>query len=238
MKSARSCIDPSRIPAHVAVIMDGNGRWAKKKGLPRIEGHKKGAEVIEKLTDSAIELGVKYVSIYAFSTENWSRPGTEIQGLWEILDLFFHTRLPVLMEKGVRVVHSGSMKKLPAKVRSAIADAVERSAKNTTITLNLCINYGGRQEIIDAVNTWAAGAKKGETLTPAKLCRHLYVPELPDVDLMIRTSGERRISNFLLWQGGYAELVFMDVLWPDFTAEHTYRAVAEYQKRTRRFGGI
>ena len=238
MGSLRSGLDPKHIPAHVAVIMDGNGRWAKTRGLPRIEGHKKGAEVIEQLTDAAIGLGIRYVSIYAFSTENWSRPRAEIQGLWEILDLFFKTRIPVLLEKGVRIVHSGSRSKLPKKVLSAIDEAVDASRKNKKIVLNLCLNYGGQQEILDAVNAWASTAKKGERCTAAKIRRHLYVPELPDVDLMIRTSGEKRTSNFLPWQGAYAELVFMDLFWPDFTAESMYEAVGEFQKRSRRFGGI
>jgi undecaprenyl diphosphate synthase len=237
-KSYRDQIHPSGIPAHIAVIMDGNGRWAKKRGLPRIEGHKKGAEVIERLIDCAIELGIRYVSVYAFSTENWSRPRIEIQGLWKILDDFFMNRLPALIDKGVRIVHSGSMKRLPKKVQDSIRSSVERSRKNTKIVLNLCINYGGQQEVLDAVNEWSASAKKGEVLTAAKLCRHLYVPELPEVDLMIRTSGEQRVSNFLLWQASYAELVFMDVLWPDFEAEDMYCAVYEFQKRSRRFGGI
>ena len=239
MKSSlRSHIDSSHIPAHVAVIMDGNGRWAKKRGLPRIEGHKKGAGVIEEMTDAAIELGIGCVSVYAFSTENWSRPRAEIQGLWAILEEFFTTRIPVLLEKGVRIVHSGSRSRLPKKVLSAIDEAVSASCRNKRIVLNLCLNYGGHQEIADAVNGWALGSKKGERCTPAKLRRHMYVPALPDVDLMIRTSGEKRISNFLLWQAAYAELVFIEQLWPDFTAEHLYTAVIEYQKRSRRFGGI
>jgi undecaprenyl diphosphate synthase len=218
--------------------MDGNGRWAKKRGLPRIEGHKKGAGVIEKMTDTAIELGIECVSVYAFSTENWSRPKAEIQGLWAILEEFFNTRIPVLLEKGVRIVHSGSRSRLPKKVLSAIDGAVAASRRNKRVTLNLCLNYGGHQEIADAVNAWALTAKKGEQCTSAKLRRHMYVPSLPDVDLMIRTSGEKRISNFLLWQGAYAELVFVDQLWPDFNAEHLYKAIVEYQKRSRRFGGI
>ena len=238
MGSLRSGLDPKLIPAHVAVIMDGNGRWAKTRGLPRIEGHKKGAEVIEQLTDTAIGLGIKYVSIYAFSTENWSRPRAEIQGLWEILDLFFRTRIPVLLEKGVRIVHSGSRAKLPKKVLASIDEAVNASRKNRKIVLNLCLNYGGQQEILDAVNAWASAAKKGEKCTAAKIRRNLYVSDLPDVDLMIRTSGEKRTSNFLPWQSAYAELVFMDLFWPDFTAESMYEAVSEFQKRSRRFGGI
>ena len=238
MGSLRQELDPRLMPAHVAVIMDGNGRWAKSHGLPRIEGHKKGAAVIEQLCDAAIDLGIGYISIYAFSTENWTRPKAEIQGLWEILNEFFRTKIPVLLEKGVRIVHSGSRTKLPKKVLSAIDEAVRLSRKNRKTVLNLCLNYGGQMEILDAVNAWAADAKKGEQCTAAKIRRHLYVPELPDVDLMIRTSGEKRTSNFLPWQSAYAELVFIDLYWPDFTAEHMYEAVMEFQKRSRRFGGI
>jgi undecaprenyl diphosphate synthase len=231
-------IQKENVPAHVAVIMDGNGRWAKKKGLPRTEGHQAGAEAIERLIDVSVELGVKYVSIYAFSTENWSRPVSEVGALWKILENFFNTKLPVLHAKGVRIVHSGSQKKLPAKVISIIRSAEQKTAKNRTIVLNLCLNYGGRQEIVDAVNTWINSCRKKESITADKLRRHLYHPELPDVDLLIRTSGESRISNFLLWQIAYAELVFMDVMWPDFSREHALEAIKEYQKRTRRFGGL
>jgi undecaprenyl diphosphate synthase len=231
-------IQKDNVPAHVAVIMDGNGRWAKKKGLPRTEGHQAGAEAIERLIDVSVELGIKYISIYAFSTENWSRPVSEVGALWKILENFFNTKLPVLHAKGVRIVHSGSQKKLPAKVIAIIRSAEQKTRKNKTIVLNLCLNYGGRQEIVDAVNTWIHSRKKKESITADKLRRHLYHHELPDVDLLIRTSGESRISNFLLWQIAYAELVFMDVMWPDFSRENALEAIKEYQKRTRRFGGL
>jgi undecaprenyl diphosphate synthase len=231
-------IQKENVPAHVAVIMDGNGRWAKKKGLPRTEGHQAGAEAIERLVDVSIELGIRYISIYAFSTENWSRPVTEVGALWKILENFFNTKLPVLHEKGVRIVHSGTRKKLPARVVSILHSAEQKTKKNKTVVLNLCLNYGGRQEIVDAVNTWIDSRKGKELITADKLRRHLYHPELPDVDLLIRTSGESRISNFLLWQIAYAELVFMDVMWPDFSRDHALEAIKEYQKRTRRFGGL
>jgi undecaprenyl diphosphate synthase len=231
-------VRPENIPAHVAVIMDGNGRWAKKRGLPRSAGHQAGADAVERLVDVSVELGIKYISIYAFSTENWSRPTTEINTLWRILETFFKVKLPVLHEKGVRIVHSGSRSRLPAKVLSIIKNAESTTLENKKITLNLCLNYGGRQEIVDSVNAWVKNRKKNERITADKIRKHLYQPEIPDADLVIRTSGESRISNFLLWQCAYAEFVFMDVLWPDFGSTHAKEAVAEYQKRTRRFGGL
>jgi undecaprenyl diphosphate synthase len=231
-------VRPENIPAHVAVIMDGNGRWAKKRGLPRSAGHQAGADAVERLVDVSVELGIRYISIYAFSTENWSRPKAEINSLWKILDAFFKAKLPVLHEKGVRIVHSGSRSKLPSKVLSIIENAEHITEKNRKITLNLCLNYGGRQEIVDSVNEWMKGRKKNELISADKIRKHLYQPGIPDADLVIRTSGESRISNFLLWQIAYSEFVFMDVLWPDFGAEHAKQAIAEYQKRTRRFGGI
>jgi len=231
-------IDMNNIPAHVAVIMDGNGRWAKKRGLSRAEGHRQGAEVIDRLTDAAIELGITYVSVYAFSTENWSRPKEEIAALWKLLELFFHTKIETLDRKGVRITHSGSHRKLPRSVLSIIEKSVEKTKTNRTITLNLCLNYGGRQEIVDAVNRWIPLRKKNELLTAKKLGENLYCPDIPDVDLLIRTSGESRISNFLLWQSSYAEFIVTDVLWPDFSRDDMFRAIAEYQKRSRRFGGL
>jgi undecaprenyl diphosphate synthase len=231
-------IQKDNVPAHVAVIMDGNGRWAKKKGLPRTAGHQAGAEAVERLIDVSVELGVTFVSIYAFSTENWSRPVSEVGALWKILENFFNTKLPVLHEKGVRIIHSGALKKLPARVISIIRSAEQKTKKNRTVVLNLCLNYGGRQEIVDAVNMWICSRKGKESITADKLRRYLYHPEIPDVDLLIRTSGESRISNFLLWQIAYAEFVFMDVMWPDFTREHALDAIKEYQKRIRKFGGL
>jgi undecaprenyl diphosphate synthase len=232
-------IDYTNIPRHVAIIMDGNGRWAKKRGLPRIEGHRRGAETIERCMDTAIELGINVVSLYAFSTENWSRPKEEINGLWNLLESFFEKKLNIIIEKGVQLRHSGSLKELPVNVQRIITEAVEKSKNNSTIILNLCLNYGGRHEIIHAVNEWIQKKPSHElSLTPEIFESYLYTKGLPDVDLLIRTSGEYRISNFLLWQIAYAELVFMKVLWPDFNEKHLYQAIYEYQHRERRFGGL
>ncbi|NMB66185.1 MAG: isoprenyl transferase [Spirochaetes bacterium] len=232
-------IDYSNIPRHVAIIMDGNGRWAKRRGLPRIEGHRRGAETIERCMDTAIELGINVVSLYVFSTENWSRPKEEINGLWNLLESFFEKKLNTIIEKGVQVRHSGSLKELPVNVQRIITDAVEKSKNNSRIILNFCLNYGGRHEIIHAVNEWLQKKPSPElSLTPEIFESYLYTRGLPDVDLLIRTSGEYRISNFLLWQIAYAELVFMKVLWPDFNEKHLYQAIYEYQHRERRFGGL
>ncbi len=238
MKSKRSLLDSSCIPAHVAIIMDGNGRWASQRSLSRSEGHKRGAEVIEPLMDSALELGIEVISLFAFSSENWSRPQKEIFGLWKLLDYFFSTRLNLLMEKGIRIIHSGSLKGLPPGSKKHLKKAVESTADNKQGTLNLCLNYGSRQEIVEAVNKWLDTRRGSEKLTMKRLEKFLYTAGLPDVDLLIRTSGEYRISNFLLYQLAYTELVFTDVLWPDFTAEDLYEAIYAYQNRERRFGGI
>ena len=237
MQTRLNQIDMKNVPAHVAVIMDGNGRWAKKHSLPRSEGHRRGSEVIIELVDAAVAAGVKVVSLYAFSTENWSRPKSEITGLWNLFESFFYKELPVLQEKRVRVLHSGTKQFLPKKMAAQIDQVVAETSRNTKITLNLCLNYGGRQEIIAAFNAWNQ-THPGKVLKENEFEKYLYTAGLPDVDLMIRTSGESRISNFLLWQCAYAEFVFMNVLWPDFKPRHLYQAIQEYQKRTRRFGGL
>lgn len=238
MKNYKDTIDPDNIPLHVAIIMDGNGRWAEKKKLSRLEGHRKGADIIEPLIDTSVSLGIGVVSLFAFSTENWNRPASEVSGLWELLALFFESKIDIIQEKGVKVVVSGARKRLPAATAGIIDSVISRTKKNRNIVLNFCINYGGRQEILDGVNRWLHKRKEGEVLTEKKMRQQFYVPELPDVDLLIRTSGEYRISNYMLWQLAYAELVFLDVLWPDFTSQHLYRAICEYQKRDRRFGAI
>lgn len=238
MKNYKSLIDPERIPVHVAIIMDGNGRWAKKKSLPRIEGHRRGSEVIEPLMDTALSVGIKIVSLYAFSTENWARPKSEIEGLWSLLEYFFKSKIEKIKQKGIRIKHSGSLKNLPSTSRKIISSAIEETRSNSNIILNFCLNYGGRQEIVYAVNNWLEKKKSGEKLTIDKMDKYLYTSELPDVDLLIRTSGEFRISNFLLWQSAYAEMVFLEVLWPDFKPYHLYKAICEYQRRERRFGGL
>jgi len=238
MENIKSLIRPEPVPAHVGIIMDGNGRWAKMRKLSRGEGHKRGADVIEPLMDCAIGLGIKAVSLYAFSVENWSRPVTEVRGLWELLEYFFKTKLDSIQEKKIRIKHSGSLRGLPPSTKRTILRAIEETAGNKRITLNFCVNYGSRQEIVMAVNNWAGSLKKPEKLTEKKLAKFLYTSDLPELDLLIRTSGEYRLSNFLLWQAAYAELYFTDILWPDFKPEDLYAAIVEFQKRERRFGGI
>ncbi|OHD66330.1 MAG: di-trans,poly-cis-decaprenylcistransferase [Spirochaetes bacterium RBG_13_51_14] len=238
MKDYKRIINRKDVPAHIAIIMDGNGRWAKKKSLPRSEGHRRGAEIIEPLMDAAIDLGIRIVSLYAFSTENWSRPSTEILSLWKLLDHFFNAKLDSIKSKGIRVEHSGILKRLPALSIQAIRNAVKETRENRTLVLNFCLNYGGRQDIVQAVNRWLERRGTGEKMTMRKLERHLFTAGLPSVDLVIRTGGEYRVSNFLVWQIAYAELFFTDVLWPDFRPAHLYQAIYEYQQRERRFGGL
>lgn len=237
-KNYRELIDPGKIPRHVALIMDGNGRWASRRSLPRMEGHRRGAGVIEPLIDAALDLRIPVVSLFAFSTENWTRPAAEVRGLWELLEYFFSAKIDLIRSRGVRVHVSGARTRLRASTRSIIESVTGETAKFRNITLNFCINYGGRQEIVDGVNCWLGERKDGEKLTEKRMAGLLYTPSLPDVDLMIRTSGEYRISNFMLWQLAYAELVFMKVLWPDFKPRHLYEAVYEYQQRDRRFGAL
>ncbi len=238
MKNYKELIEAEPVPDHVGIIMDGNGRWAKERGLPRKEGHKKGAEVIEPLIDCAISIGIKKISLYAFSVENWTRPVTEVMGLWELLENFFRKKIDIINEKNIKIQHSGSLKKLPPSTGKAIRESVEKTSANKGLILNFCINYGGRQEIVDSVNSWLESRKANEKITEKKLSSLLYSPALPDLDLLIRTSGEYRISNFMLWQIAYAELVFTDVLWPDFKEEDLCRAVREFQNRERRYGGL
>jgi undecaprenyl diphosphate synthase len=238
MKNYKNLLDMKKMPKHVAIIMDGNGRWAKKRSLPRAEGHRKGAEVVENLMDAALSLNLKVISLYAFSTENWARPKSEINTLWRLAEYFFKTNIEKIKSKGIRVRHAGALEELPSSTRKMIERSVEETRHNTRIVLNFCLNYGGRQEILRAVNRWALARKSGEKMSIDRMNTHLDTEGLPDVDLMIRTSGECRISNFLLWQIAYAELIFTKVLWPDFTPHHLYKMIYEYQQRERRFGGI
>ena len=238
MKDLRKLIKKEKIPKHVAIIMDGNGRWAKKNKISRSEGHKAGADVIEPLMDTALDLGIECISLYAFSTENWIRPKDEILGLWRLLEYFFETKLETIKSKGIRIVHSGSLKRLPPKTKKAIIEATETTSKNKNLILNLCVNYGGQQEIVDAIDIWHETAKPNEKITKKKLENLFYSPVVKDVDLLLRTSGEHRISNFLIWQIAYAEILFTDVLWPEFKSENLLEAVYEFQQRVRRFGGI
>lgn len=238
MKNYKKSIDVNALPRHIAIIMDGNGRWAHKHSLPRIEGHRKGADVIEPVVDAALELGIEVLTLYAFSTENWIRPADEIKGLWDILDYYFKMKLKTIIQKGIRIRHSGRLEQLPEKTRNTITNAIQKTSQNNKLVLNFCLNYGGQQEIMDAVNTWLKDRKDSEEMTMESMEDNLYTAGLPNVDLMVRTSGEYRISNFLLWQLAYTELVFFDILWPDFTQDDLFKAIYLYQHRERRYGGI
>jgi undecaprenyl diphosphate synthase len=229
-------LDPARIPRHVAVIMDGNGRWAGARGLPRIAGHKAGVDSVRAIVRAAGELGVQALTLYSFSTENWLRPAEEVGELMKLLSWALNKETLDLDKNNVRLSAIGRLDALPKTVREELTKAIERLKDNTGLHLVLALNYGGRQEIVDAVNkALVAGAK---TIDEDAIGRCLYTAELPELDLMIRTSGEMRISNFLLWQTAYAELHVTPVLWPDFRKEHLAAALEDYQSRDRRFGGL
>lgn len=224
---------PDRLPRHVAIIMDGNGRWAKKRGLPRLMGHRAGTESVRAVIRTAGEIGIEALTLYAFSTENWRRSAAEVQGLMRLLVLTLQKETRDLQAKNVRLRAIGRLDGLPTSVRRALDRAVETLSANTGLQLNLALNYGGRQEIVDAAQ---ACVKDGVPITEEALAQRLYTAGLPDPDLLIRTSGEMRISNFLLWQSAYAELYVTPVLWPDFRKEQLLDALREYQGRERRFG--
>ncbi|KHF39748.1 isoprenyl transferase [Halalkalibacter okhensis] len=235
-------IDDINVPKHIAIIMDGNGRWAKQKGLPRIAGHREGMKVINKIVRKADDLGVEILTLYAFSTENWKRPKTEVDYLLKLPERFLNKELPTLIEKNVKVRLMGSIEKLPEHTKKAVSKAVRETENNTGLVLNFALNYGSRFELINAVKEIAQQVESG-TLHPAEidesvLTEHLMTAELRDPDLLIRTSGELRLSNFMLWQVAYSEFWFTDVLWPDFNEKHLVEAIAVYQKRARRYGGV
>ena len=234
--SGHSIIDKTRIPAHIAVIMDGNGRWAKSRHLPRIFGHRAGISSVREIVKACGELGVKFLTLYAFSAENWTRPSTEVQALMRLLQEYIARELPDLQKNQVRLRAIGRLEALPAGARKRLNEAIEATAHNKGLCLVLALNYGGRQEIVDACNrALEAGHKKIDEKT---LARYLDSPDCPEPDLLIRTSGEMRLSNFLLWESAYTELYVTKTLWPDFGKEHLLGAIAEYQRRERRFGGI
>ncbi len=226
---------------HVAIIMDGNGRWAEQRGLPRSEGHRQGAETVSRVLEGALELGIEYLTLYAFSTENWKRPVTEVRALMGLLEEFIDRKLPDFQEKNVRLKTIGRTSGLPPGAAKKLLRAVELTRNNRAGTLVLALNYGGRAEITDAAaalaGAVAAGKLRPEQVNEACFSSFLYDPELPDPDLLIRTSGELRISNFLLWQLAYSEFYITDKLWPDFTAGDLAEAVAAFSRRKRRFGG-
>ncbi len=232
-------LDLTRIPNHVACVMDGNGRWATRRGLKRTDGHAAGEEALFDAVEGALELGVSWLTVYAFSTENWKRPADEVKFLMWFNESILVNRRDELNEKGVRIRFSGRQGwRVPKRLKRHIEEATELTKSNRKLTLTIAFNYGGRAEIVDAVRQIAASDIKPEKITEKTIAKYLYYPDMPDPDLMVRTSGEYRISNFLLWELAYSELVFTEVLWPDFRREHLADAIREYQERERRFGGL
>lgn len=232
-------IDPDRIPAHIAAVMDGNGRWAKRQGRKRTEGHAAGEEALLDATYGCLDLGVEWFTVYAFSTENWRRPADEVRYLMNFNESLLLRRRDELHEQNVRMRFIGRRdRRVPKRVIKRMDEALELTQDNTRMTLTIAFNYGGRAEIVDAVRQIVASGIDPSKVTEKTIAKHLYDPEMPDPDLMIRTSGEHRTSNYLMWQLAYSELVFPEVLWPDFRREHLFDAVREFQERTRRFGGL
>ncbi len=229
-------------PRHIAIIMDGNGRWAKERGLPRLKGHERGAESVRAITEECVALGVEFLTLYAFSTENWKRPEEEVAGLWVLLEHFLEMELPTMMKNGVRLRAIGRIYELPESTQAKLAQTIAATAKNPATTLILALNYSSRTELADAARALATEAAAGTldpaTITPDTLSARLYTAEYPDPELMIRTSGELRLSNFLLWQLSYAEFFITPKLWPDFGKADLREAVAEFHRRDRRFGGL
>jgi undecaprenyl diphosphate synthase len=234
-----SGIDPSRIPTHIGCVMDGNGRWAEAQGLPRTEGHRRGEDALFEAVEGALELGVKWLTVYAFSTENWRRPPDEVRFLVNFNEDILLRRREELHDRGVRIRFVGRRDwRVPRRIIRRMDESVALTEKNRRMTLCIAFNYGGRAEIVDAVRDLVADGVPARKIDERAIRSRLYDPEMPDPDLVIRTSGEYRISNFLLWELAYSELVFTDTLWPDFTREHFYDAVREFQRRDRRFGKV
>ena len=233
-------IDGKRIPRHIAVIMDGNGRWAKQRSLKRIEGHRKGAQSVREIVRACREIGVRYLTLFAFSVENWQRPREEVTALMVLLREYLLSELEEMLENGISLRSIGNVEVLPPLIRETLAEIEDKTKGNDRMTLTLALSYGGRDEIVTAAREIArrsrAGTLKEEEITKETFSHFLFTAAMPDPDILIRTSGEYRISNFLLWQMAYTELYFTDVLWPDFSREHLLRAIADYQNRERRFG--
>jgi len=231
-----------RLPVHVAVIMDGNGRWAKKRGLPRLAGHRAGMRSVKTIVNASGQTGIKYLTLYAFSVENWLRPRAEVSGLMNILREYLIKEVDELDAKGVKIITTGRTADLETNARKILEDSIARTKSNKGLVLNLALSYGGRAELVDAVKKMShdlfAHKVQAEKIDEKLISKYLYHPEVPDPDLIIRTSGESRLSNFLIWQAAYAEYYFTEALWPDFGEEDLYRALVEYQQRERRFGKV
>jgi len=235
-------LDPKLIPEHVAIIMDGNGRWAKKRGLPRVAGHRAGMKAVKEVTRAANDIGIKVLTLYAFSTENWKRPKDEVDYLMKLPQEYILTELDELIEQNVQVRMLGNPDQLPTFTIQAVLEAKERTKLNTGLILNFALNYGSRDEIVHAIQQLAGDVKNGqvdiEDISEEIFNRYLYTNGLPDPDLLIRTSGEVRLSNFMLWQLAYAEMYFSEVYWPDFTKQELWKAIYNYQHRNRRYGAV
>ena len=233
-------IDTNNLPKHLSIIMDGNGRWAKQKGLMRAMGHENGTKSVKTTIETCAKLGLEFLTLYAFSTENWNRPKLEVETLMKLLVNSLKKELQTLKDNNIKLHAIGNLEKLPKSAYTELLDVIEATKQNTRMTLTLALSYGSREEIVMAVKNISDKVKNNiisiDTIDDSIINEHLYTQNLPEVDLLIRTSGEHRISNFLLWQIAYAELYFTDVLWPDFKEQHLYEAIISYQKRERRFG--
>ena len=238
-----AALDPEKeVPQHIAIIMDGNGRWAKARNLPRRDGHRAGADSVEECLKSCGDLGVKYLTLYAFSSENWKRPEAEVTALMSLLAHFLKEKTPSLMKNNIRLQVIGHLARLPKRNQNQLQDSIAKTANNDGLTLVVALSYGSREEIVDAAKMLMeeakAGTRNAADLDVDTFSNYLYTAGMPDPDLLIRTSGECRVSNFLLWQISYAEIVIIETLWPDFRREHLEEAIGEYQGRHRRFGGM
>ncbi|MDP5081541.1 MAG: isoprenyl transferase [Winogradskyella sp.] len=233
-------INKDKLPNHLAIIMDGNGRWAKQQGLLRVIGHENGTKSVRQTVEASAELGIKYLTLYAFSTENWNRPKLEVQTLMKLLVKSLKKEIKTLQDNNIKLSAIGCLDDLPKKAHLELLDVIEKTKNNTNMTLTLALSYGSREEIVNVIKEISLKVKNNiissESIDESIINNHLYTQNLPDVDLLIRTSGEQRISNFLLWQIAYAELYFTDILWPDFKKEDLYEALINYQNRERRFG--
>ena len=238
MSSSLAPTLPKIIPHHVAIIMDGNGRWAKQRGLPRVAGHKAGTENLRRVIEACVEFGITTLTIYAFSTENWRRPPDEVRGLLMIFEEVIDHELPQLHKNGVQLRHIGRLEGLKPAFIKKVLSAIEQTKQNNRLVLNIAFNYGGRAEIVEAIRQVVAEGLSPEQITEETVSAHLYTSDQPDPDLIIRTSGELRVSNFLIWQGAYAEYYLAPVYWPDFDKEQLRQALEEYAHRHRRFGGL
>ncbi|WP_457635691.1 isoprenyl transferase [Persephonella sp.] len=225
-----------RIPSHVAVIMDGNGRWAKRRGLPRVYGHREGAKRVEEILEISNKVGIKWLSVFAFSTENWARPKEEVDAIMSLLVEYINKKIPYLVENNIRLRFMGRINELPDMIRRSVEEGEKATDDCTGMNFVVALNYSGKAEIIDAVNKALKEGKK--EISEEDFRRYLYIPEMPDPDLLIRTSGEERISNFMLWQTAYTEFYFTETLWPDFSQDEFIKALYEYQSRERRFGKV